>query len=157
MTQRTAKGELLNSIIHETFQLNGTLLARGNEIAKPFGLTSARWQVLSAIDLEGRPLTVSQIARRMGLTRQSVQRIINDLTELGMVTSSLNVDHKRSLLFSLSELGAESLQKTENVQMTVVNEIAEVCTVDQLSEVLRVMEIMKQRVAEVAIDHELQK
>ena len=157
MKQRTVKGELLNSIIHETFQLNGTLLARGNEIAKPFGLTSARWQVLSAIDLEGRPLTVSQIARRMGLTRQSVQRIINDLTELSMVTSSLNMDHKRSLLFSLSELGVESLQKTENVQMTVVNEIAEVCSADQLSEVLRVMEIVKQRAAEVAIDHEPQK
>ena len=154
MVQRTAKGELLNSIIHETFQFNGTLLERGNEIAKPFGLTSARWQVLSAIDLEGRPLTVSQIARRMGLTRQAVHRVINDLTKLGMVTSSPNLDHKRSLLFSLSELGAESLQNTENVQMTIVNQIAEVCSLDQLNDALRLMEIIKKRVAEVTINHE---
>lgn len=150
--QRTASGEIVNQIIHETFQLNGILLERGNEIAEPFGLTSARWQVLSAIDLEGRPLTVAQIARRMGLARQSVQRIINDLTELDMVMSAENVDHKRSRLISLTPLGAEALQKTEDAQKHIVNQIAEAFTAKQLATTLRVLEEMKYQVADAPIN-----
>ena len=141
----------MNQLIHETFQLNGALLERGNEIAEPFGLTSARWQVLSAIELEGRALTVSQVARRMGLARQSVQRVINDLTDLEMVTSGENVDHKRAPLISLTTQGADALQRVESAQMRVVNQIAEAFTARQLTTTLRVLEEMKRRVTDVPI------
>ena len=77
MKKRTPKSEVLTALILEIFQLNGTLLAAGNQITKPHGMTSARWQIMGAIELAGQPLTVSQIARRMGLTRQAVQRIAN--------------------------------------------------------------------------------
>lgn len=63
MQKRTAKGEALTEIILETLRFNGALLSAGNKLTKPHGLTSARWQVMGAIDLEGKPLTVSQIPK----------------------------------------------------------------------------------------------
>ena len=66
-------------LILETFRLNGSLLAAGDAMVADLGLTSARWQVLGAIALSPVPLPVAHIARNMGLTRQAVQRLINEM------------------------------------------------------------------------------
>lgn len=60
-----------------TFALNGELLEEAAAITAPHELTPARWQVLGAILDESLP--VAEIARRVGLTRQSVQRVANDV------------------------------------------------------------------------------
>ena len=59
------------------FALNGELLEAAAVITAPHELTPARWQVLGAVLEE--PLPVAKIARRVGLTRQSVQRVANDV------------------------------------------------------------------------------
>ncbi|CAM5481421.1 hypothetical protein SALBM217S_07011 [Streptomyces griseoloalbus] len=61
------------------FRLNGQFLAVAEELARPAGLTAAWWQVLGAV--LGEPLPVSGIARAMGITRQSVQRVADLLVE----------------------------------------------------------------------------
>ena len=72
----------MTGLVLEVFRLNGELLDAGNRLTKPFGLTSARWHVMGAIDLAGSPLTVAQIARRMGLALSDVRRG-RDLTSVG--------------------------------------------------------------------------
>ena len=66
----------LTDLILEVFQLNGRLLAAGDALVRDLGLTSARWQVLGAAAMSTVPLPVAYIARNMGQTRQSVQRIV---------------------------------------------------------------------------------
>lgn len=145
MIKKTREGELLTGLILETFQLNGSLLDAGNQITKPHGLTSARWQVMGAIDLEGRPLTVSQVARRMGLTRQAVQRIVNDLIAIGMVEVNANVDHKRASLVSVTRLGADAMVEIDKAQTAWVNKLADGLSERQIGQALRVLEIVKAR------------
>jgi MarR family len=48
-------------------------------MSRDLGMSNGRWQVLGAPAIAGRPLSVSQIARNMGLTRQSVQRTVNQV------------------------------------------------------------------------------
>ena len=84
--ERSSNGDLVTELILETFRLNGQLLEAGDRLTAPLGLSSARWQVLGAIEAEARPLTVAQIGRRMGLSRQAVQRLVNDLERLGFVS-----------------------------------------------------------------------
>src|SRR5215470_8239926 len=103
---RTAEGDKATDLILSTFRANGLLLAAGDLLAAEHGLTSARWQVLGAIALEQRPLTVPQIARRMGLARQSVHTTVNRLLADGMVELVPNADHRRSQLVRLTELGS---------------------------------------------------
>src|SRR5215472_12948028 len=102
---RTAEGDAATAVVLETFRVNGLLLAAGGEIAAREGLTAARWQVLGAVALAGRPLTVPQIARRMGLTRQAVQVSVNQLRAEGLAEARDNLDHRRSPLIGLTELG----------------------------------------------------
>lgn len=152
MLKKTPESELLTDLILETFQLNGSLLDAGNQITKPHGLTSARWQVMGAIDLEGRPLTVSQIARRMGLTRQAVQRIVNDLGTIGMVEVKPNVDHKRAPLVSISISGADAMVKIDKAQIAWVNRLADGLSERQIRQSLQLLEIIKTRCEEIPID-----
>ena len=125
MAERSAAGEILTELILEVFRLNGELLDAGNRLTKPFGLTSARWQVMGAIELAGTPLTVAQIARRMGLSRQGVQRIVNDLSRLNMVKRAANMDHKRAPLISISPKGKKTMEKVNAAQVLWVNELSQ--------------------------------
>jgi DNA-binding MarR family transcriptional regulator len=102
---RTPQGEKAHDVILAVFRANGLLLAAGDVLAAAHGLTAARWQVLGAIGHAQRPLTVPQIARRMGLTRQGVHSTVNRLVADAMVELVSNADHRRSPLVRLTELG----------------------------------------------------
>jgi DNA-binding MarR family transcriptional regulator len=93
-------------------------------LARDEGLTSARWQVLGAIALAGQPLTVPQIARRMGLTRQSVQESTNRLVNAGLLRVDENPDHRRSPLIQLTERGVKTYEALERRQTRWINELA---------------------------------
>jgi len=123
-SNHTPSGEALTDLILETFKLNGALLDAGNQLTEPYGLTSARWQVMGAIDLAGQAMTVAQIARRMGLARQGVQRIANDLEGIGMVRFADNVDHKRAKLVSLTATGRKTMDQINTAQAAWVNELS---------------------------------
>src|SRR6266511_6346575 len=100
---RTPTGEAATKLILSTFRANGLLLDAGDLLSANEGLTSARWQVLGAIAVAERPLTVPQIARRMGLTRQSVHATVNRLVRDGLLELAPNADHRRSPLVCLTE------------------------------------------------------
>lgn len=96
----------LTSFIHEIARLNGRLVMAGDQLMRGFGLSSARWKVIGAVRNSGRPQTVAWIARHIGLKRQGVQRIANELEAEGFVRLVDNPDHKRARLLELSPAGA---------------------------------------------------
>jgi hypothetical protein len=68
MGKRSRTVEGLTALILEIFRVNGLIPAAGHRLSKDLRLTSARWQVMGA--LGDGPLTASQVARRIGLSRQ---------------------------------------------------------------------------------------
>lgn len=142
---RTAEGDAATDVVLQTFRANGQFLASGNLLAAQEGLTSARWQVLGAIALAERPLTVPQIARRMGLTRQSVQASVNRLASEALVETEENPDHRRSPLIRLTELGRAKYAELERRQATWINEVAAGLKVSELATTARVLEELSNR------------
>jgi len=121
---RTAEGDAATAVVLEIFRVNGLLLADGNRLAAAEGLTAARWQVLGAVALAGRPLTVPHIARRMGLTRQAVQESVNRLLAEALVEARDNLDHRRSPLIGLTELGSQRYTAVDQRQARWINQLA---------------------------------
>jgi DNA-binding MarR family transcriptional regulator len=115
---------MLTALILEVFRLNGALIAVGNRLTEPMGLTSARWQVMGAIDLNDGPLTVSRIGRRMGLARQGVQRIVNELIPLGFLELRDNPDHRRAKLVAITKKGADVFSEIKAVQVDWSNDLS---------------------------------
>jgi len=108
---QTPEGVLVTRLVLELFRLNGRLLAAGDAMTRDLGLTSARWQVLGAVRLAGGPLPVAWIARNMGLTRQAVQRVADELSAEGFVRFAPNPHHRRDKLVALAEKGEETLDR----------------------------------------------
>jgi len=102
-----AAADEVTALILELFRLNGRLLAAGDRLVADLGLTSARWQVLGAIALSVSPEPVARLARSMGLHRQGVQRIVNELVEEGLVALKDNAHHRRARLVVLTESGSK--------------------------------------------------
>lgn len=90
-------------LVGELFRLNGELLSASERLGKDVGISPARWQALATIRHE--PRTVAEIARRLGLTRQSVQRTVNLLRREGLVKTAPNPGHRRSHLIALTREG----------------------------------------------------
>jgi DNA-binding MarR family transcriptional regulator len=81
--------------------------------------------VLGAIALAERPLTVPQIARRMGLTRQSVHATVNRLVRDGFVELSPNADHRRSPVVGVTKQGSAKYEAIDARQVAWINRLAQ--------------------------------
>ncbi|MEU0653353.1 MarR family winged helix-turn-helix transcriptional regulator [Streptomyces albogriseolus] len=103
--------DLLSRAALGAFRLNGQFLAVAEELARPAGLTAARWQVLGAVLRE--PLPVSGIARAMGITRQSVQRVADLLVEQGLAEYRPNPAHRRAKLLAPTEEGRAAVRRID--------------------------------------------
>ena len=99
----------LSSMALTVFALNGRFMKIADQLAEPAGLTATRWQVLGAVLNE--PLTQAEIARRMGITRQSVQRTSTQLIEDGMIQFMPNPSHRKAMLLTPTEKGLEAIGK----------------------------------------------
>lgn len=138
----------MTELVLATFRLNGALLQAGDELVRDLGLTSARWQVIGAVALAGRPLTVPQIARRMGLTRQAVQRIVNDLAAEGLVTLEENPDHKRARLVLLSAAGTAAFAEASERQAGWAERLGEGLDAGALAAATQLLRVLDARLRE---------
>jgi DNA-binding MarR family transcriptional regulator len=109
MPGRTPEGDALTDLVLPAFELNGEFLAAAAMITAAHELTPAQWQVLGATLDQPRP--VAEIARRigLGLTRQSVQRVANDVVDRGWAAWQENPSHRRAKLLVPTAVGREAV------------------------------------------------
>jgi DNA-binding MarR family transcriptional regulator len=122
MAPLTDRGQEFSALLTEIFRVNGLLLTAGDTLARPAGLTSARWQVLGVVD--HGPATVAQVARTMGLTRQTVRQTATALAAAGMLTSEGNPRDRRARLLTLTQRGRIALRAVERRQSAWTNRVA---------------------------------
>jgi DNA-binding MarR family transcriptional regulator len=135
---RSPAGDALTEIVLATFALNGRFLAAAEVLARPVGLTAARWQVLGAVLRE--PRTVSGIARVMGLTRQSVQRLADVLVEQGLAQYLPNPAHRRAMLLTATPAGLDAVRAIHDDQVAWADRVTSGLDAGDLRTMLATME-----------------
>ena len=135
---RSPAGDALTDLVIRTFRLNGLFLAVAEEMARPAGLTAARWQVLGAVLRE--PLTVSNAARAMGLTRQSVQRLADALVQDGMAEYVDNPRHRRAKLLRPTQAGWDAIAVIRPLQHAFAHQVTERMETDELRHAVALMD-----------------
>ncbi|MFC9843897.1 MarR family winged helix-turn-helix transcriptional regulator [Streptomyces sp. NPDC060223] len=133
-----ARQDLLSRSALGVFRLNGQFLSVAEELARPAGLTAAWWQVLGAVLPE--PLPVSGIARAMGITRQSVQRIADLLVDKDLAEYLPNPAHRRAKLLTPTEEGRAAITKVDPGHADLADRLAETLGEDEFAETVRVLE-----------------
>lgn len=142
--------EAFQRLVGEIFRLNGELLAAGDRLGRGIGISPARWQVIATIRNE--PMTVADIGRRLGLTRQSVRRTVNLLTKEGLARTRPNPNHRRSHLVALTRRGREVMDQLRRRQIPLTglftHELGlDVDDLDRLASQLEMLRETAQRVA----------
>ncbi|MBF0435790.1 MAG: winged helix-turn-helix transcriptional regulator [Magnetococcales bacterium] len=137
--KRTPSGKALTDLVLELFRLNNRLLVAGDRLVANIGLTSARWKVLGTITASERPQPVAWLARDMGANRQNIQRIVNDLTNEGLVVLRSNPHHRRAPLVVLTDAGTRAFEQAMRLQAPWINELSDGLPVIDIETTLRVI------------------
>lgn len=135
---RSPAGDALTDLVIRTFRLNGLFLGVAEHMARPAGLTAARWQVLGAV--LRAPLTVSDAARAMGLTRQSVQRLADALVDDGMAEFVDNPRHRRARLLRPTQAGWDAIDVVRPLQHAFTHHVTEGMDADELRATVALMD-----------------
>lgn len=130
----TREQELLSALAKSSFRLNGQFLAIGEELARPAGLTAAWWLVLGTV--LGTPLTVADVAREIGVTRQSVQRIADVLVERGLAEYQPNPAHRRAKLLAPTANGRTAIHRIGPAHAAFADRLADALSTQRLERIL---------------------
>ncbi|MFI2371973.1 MarR family winged helix-turn-helix transcriptional regulator [Streptomyces sp. NPDC018833] len=142
--------ELLTRTALGVFRLNGQFITVSDALAQEAGLTAARWQVLGAVLRE--PQSVAQIARTMGITRQSVQRVADLLAGQGLAEYRPNPAHRRAKLLHVTEAGREAIRKIDPGHAMLARQLLGQLGAEEFAETVRVLERLSR--AMDAIEHD---
>lgn len=145
MTAYRSSVVAMTELIVETFRLNGALLEAGDALVAPLGLTSARWQVLGAIATAQVPLPVAHLARNMGLSRQAVQRLVNEMERDRLVRLAPNPHHKRAKLVVMSDKGRAAFDAAMARQRPWAAKLARGVSAGDLTSAVSLLRLVRER------------
>ena len=134
-----SKAALLTDLMLAVFRVNGRLLEKGDQLVEGLNLTSARWQVLGAVALAGKPLSAPQIAEAMGVTRQGAQKQLNKLEQDGFFAQAPNPRHQRSPVYALTGLGKRTFAKAMALEAVWANGLSAGLSLQDLKRALQTL------------------
>jgi DNA-binding MarR family transcriptional regulator len=116
---------------------------------RALGWTVGSRAVMEVIDAES-PLTVPQIASRLSLARQNVQRHVDELARLGHVHAGPNPAHRRSALIQLTAAGRHAFHTLHESELREIADLAPGCSDHDLQTAARVLAALDRDIAERA-------
>lgn len=143
---RNATEGALTGLILSLFRANNLATAWGDRLVAPFGLTSARWQILDAIISADHPQPVAWLARDLGANRQNIQRIVKDLTRDGLVALEPNPHHRRAHLVVLTDKGQLAYDAAVRAYTPKAIALADGLSITDLEAARRVVEELRARI-----------
>lgn len=121
----TDAGEAVAKLIPRMFRLNSEFVSAQNRLMQDIGLSSALWRVLEVVSQARRPLHVASFARVMHVSRQSVQKIVNELKADGYVRLADNPRNRQAKLVLLTEKGLKTYRAATMRQVPWTNRVSD--------------------------------
>ncbi|MEU5087790.1 MarR family transcriptional regulator [Streptomyces sp. NPDC021356] len=139
----------------EVFDLVGPLYRRVHrkveQTAPIEGLSVGVRAVLDLLRAHG-PMTVPQMGRAQALSRQFVQRMVNDAARHGLVESVANPAHRRSLLIRLTAEGRAAISAVRARELALLRRVDGDLTTTDIDACLRVLGAMHALFGDVDVD-----
>ena len=149
----TPAGAAFTDVILETFRLHGRLQEAAQTMAAAGDLTAAHWQVIGGV-LE-QPRSVADVARRMGMARQGVQRIADLLVDRELAEYRPNPAHRRAKLLAPTEAGFWAVRRISLLQHPWAAHVGAQIGTQELRAALRIMQRLTAVLeADAAPEHE---
>lgn len=159
MTDNRPRATILNELMQECFRLNRGLLDVSQQLTDGTPVTGAQWGVLTALaqgNQKDEPATVAETARRMGLARQSVQRVTDVLADNGLVKYLPNPDDKRAKFALVTPAGRRLLARLEDRQLSWVSDIVAGHSAAELTAAMQLIKDIRNKMTRRLIEEDRQ-
>lgn len=143
----THKTELMYEFLGKMLRFHFQMTEWSNGLAARENLTATNWLIITCLWREGAQ-SVPQIAARVGMTRQGVQKQIDFLRGEGIVVVRENPAHKRSPLYALTEEGWAAGERMRDIVKAESALWAMEFSQEELENAHRVMNRLMDRLAE---------
>jgi DNA-binding MarR family transcriptional regulator len=143
--QKTPASNAVTDLIRAVLRMNTTVQKSGTRLMRGTGITNARWQTLSELFALEKPVTVSELARHMGLTRQAVQRLADDMASDGLLGFAANPGDARAMHLLLTEAGKAVYDDALEREWQWTNAIAENFDAEQIARAVALLEEITQK------------
>ncbi len=137
---KTPASNALTDLIRTVLRMNATVQKSGTRLMRGTGITNARWQTLSELFALEQRVTVSELARYMGLTRQAVQRLADDMARDGLVEFAENPGDARAMHLLLTEAGKAAYDNALEREWQWSNAISEDFDAEQIDRAVALLE-----------------
>lgn len=145
--QHTPAAKAWTDLILTLLRLNSEIVADGDRLTKDLRLSSSRWQLIAQVVNSGETLTVSQIARNMGLQRQTVQLQIDAMAGDGLVIFAENPHHRRSKLVHATAAGRKAYREALRRQVGWANRTVHGLSAKSLTQANTTLRVLLERLA----------
>jgi DNA-binding MarR family transcriptional regulator len=142
---KTPASNALTDLIRTVIRMNATVQKSGTRMMRGTGITNARWQTLSELFALEQRVTVSELARHMGLTRQAVQRLADDMVSDGLVEFAANPGDARAMHLLLTEAGKAAYHDALEREWQWTNAIAADFDAEQITDAVALLEAITQK------------
>jgi DNA-binding MarR family transcriptional regulator len=143
--KKTPASNALTDLIRAVLRMNATVQKSGTRLMRGTGITNARWQTLSELFALEKRVTVSELSRHMGLTRQAVQRLADDMARDGLVEFAENPGDARAMHLLLTEAGRATYHDALEREWQWTNAIAEDFDAEQIACAVALLEAITQK------------
>ncbi|MGL4619359.1 MAG: MarR family winged helix-turn-helix transcriptional regulator [Chroococcidiopsis sp.] len=144
--KKTSASNALTDLIRTVIRMNATVQKSGTRLMRGTGITNARWQTLSELFALEKRVTVSELARHMGLTRQAIQRLADDMARDGLVEFAENPGDARAMHLLLTEAGRAMYHNALEREWRWTNEIAKNFDAEQIASAVALLEAITQKI-----------
>ena len=143
--KKTPASNALTDLVRTVLRMNATVQKSGTRLTRGMGLTNARWQTLAELFALEKRVTVSELARHMGLTRQAVQRLADEMASHGLVEFAENPGDARAKHLLLTEAGRATYHDALEREWQWTNAIAEDFDAEQITHAVALLEAITQK------------
>lgn len=140
-----ATGKEIHDLFREVFELQAALSHIMDKVHEQAGMSTGQHKIIRALNHIG-PATVPDIAAALGVTRQNVQTVCNNLIARGFIKFTDNPRHKRSKLAELTESGRIAFQQARQKEDEIIAEALPAVHAVRVKEAGKILESIRQAV-----------
>jgi DNA-binding MarR family transcriptional regulator len=144
-------GKQLHDLFREVFQLHTALSSIMDKVHEQAGLSTSQHKIMGALDHIG-PGTVPDMAAVLGVSRQFVQTVCNDLLSRGFIEFADNPRHKRSKLAVLTESGRIAFRQARQKENEIIEQAMPGIDPDRATDARELLEWIRKAVQKIPND-----
>lgn len=144
--KKTPASNALTDLIRAVIRMNATVQKSGTRLTQGMALTNARWQVLAELSALEKRVTVSELARHMGLTRQAVQRLADEMVGDDLLAFVENPGDARAMHLVVTETGDAIYSEAGEREWQWANGVAESFDGEEIARAATLLESVTKKI-----------